>query len=81
MMIATVVALLTACGGANDGDATTDTTSLPMEGPVTDSISSSGSLPYDSARDTSGFSSSPTNPRSRTSTPGGATNQNDSTRQ
>lgn len=82
MMIAAVAGLLTACGGANDGDANTDTTStIPMEPATLDSNSSSGSVPYDTARDTTGFSSSPTNPGSRTTTPGGNTNQNDSTRQ
>ena len=83
MMIAAVAAVLTACGGANDGDATTDTTStMPAEPMTIDSNSNTGSMPYDSLRDTSsGFSSSPTNPASRTSTPGGRTNQNDSTRQ
>lgn len=82
MMIAAVAAVLTACGGANDGDATTDTTTtMPMESPTLDSVSSSGSQPFDSVQDTSGFSSSPTNEGSRRSTPGGSTNQNDSTRQ
>ena len=81
MIIAAVAAVLTACGGANDGDATTDTTSMPMEPPTTDSNNNTGSYPYDSLRDTSsGFSSSPTNPESRSTTPGGSTNRNDSTR-
>ena len=82
MIVAAVAALLTACGGANDGDAATDTTAMPMEPPTTDSNSNTGSYPYDSLRDTSsGFSSSPTNPASRSTTPGGSTNRNDSTRQ
>jgi opacity protein-like surface antigen len=81
MMIAAVAALLTACGGANDGDSNTDTTAMPAEPMTIDSNSNAGSVPYDSLQDTSGFSSSPTNPGSRTSTPGGSTNQNDSTRQ
>jgi hypothetical protein len=82
MIMAAVAALLTACGGANDGDATSDTTSMPAEPMTIDSNSNAGSMPFDSTRDTSsGFSSSPTDPASRTSTPGGSTNQNDSTRQ
>ena len=88
LSIAAVVLVLTSCGGANDGDATTDTTStLPMDpainSPVAaDSISNTGIYPNDSLRDTSsGFSSSPTNEQSRNSTPGGKRNKNDTTRQ
>jgi hypothetical protein len=82
MMIAAVTALLTACGGANDGDATTDTTAMPMEPPITDSNSSTGSYPYDSLQDTTDpLRSSPTSPNSRNTTPGGSRNQNDTTRQ
>lgn len=82
MMIASLAAVLAACGGANDGDATTDTTTVPAEPMTVDSTGSTGAMPYDSTRDTSsGFSSSPTHPGTRTSTPGGTTNQNDTTRQ
>ena len=82
MMIAALAAVLTACGGANDGDATTDTTAMPMEPPTTDSNTSMGTTPYDSLQDTTDpLRSSPTNPASRNTTPGGSRNTNDTTRQ
>jgi hypothetical protein len=82
VMIAALAALLTACGGANDGDATTDTTAMPMEPPMTDSNTNTGNYQYDSLQDTTDpLRSSPTNPASRNTTPGGSRNTNDTTRQ
>jgi hypothetical protein len=51
-MIAAVAGVLTACGGANDGDPTTDTTSMPAEPMTVDSVGSAGSQPYDTSGDT-----------------------------
>ena len=82
MMAAALAAVLAACGGANDGDATTDTTAMPIEPPATDSNSNTGSMPYDSLRDTADpVRSQPTNPDSRNSTPGGSRNASDTTSQ
>lgn len=67
-------AFLLSCGGANDGDATTDTTNMPVDTNVgkstTNTINSkTGSYTTDSSRERSD-SVSASSPQSRSTTPG-----------
>jgi|GEM_PF-2470896 len=74
-----VVIALVSCGNATDGDASTDTTSMPIDtaatsGAIMDPGASinrnTGSYPQDSASRTDVRSSSPSNPGSRSTTVG-----------
>ena len=69
--------LIASCGGANDGDATTDTTSMPIDtgmmnnNPNTSNINTNtGSYPQDSSAQSDVRSSSASDPKSRNSTTG-----------
>lgn len=77
--IATMILL--SCNNANDGDAASDTTSMPMDTAVMNSGSdtaaqfntNTGTMPADSSRPDTGIStesSSATDPASRKTTPG-----------
>ena len=76
-LLAIVVISLFSCGGAGDGDARTDTTTMPadrgvMDTPTTDSNTSTGTYPINAPADTSPGTqaTSGTPPASRSTTPG-----------
>jgi hypothetical protein len=72
-----VVVALTSCGGANDGDASTDTTTMPIDTAGMNNTggsninSNTGSYPTDTSdQRTDVRSSSPSDPNTRRTTPG-----------
>ncbi|MBD0285270.1 MAG: hypothetical protein ICV79_07575 [Flavisolibacter sp.] len=72
------VIYLFGCGGANDGDARTDTTTMPadrgvMDTPTNNINTSTGTYPNNTTVDTNKpgtQATSPTSPQSRSTTPG-----------
>jgi hypothetical protein len=77
LLVAGTAMVIASCGGANDGDATTDTTSMPIDtalmnnNPNASNINTNtGSYPQDSSAQSDVRSSSASDPKSRNTTSG-----------